>query len=76
LEKKSSTDVAVNHQQVLMDEVKELPAEVFPNLLQIVHLFKESIGANRQAAMTLLDELSQWDLLSDEALGEFEKELS
>ncbi len=63
-----------NYQQALVDEVKGLPDEVFPNLLQIVRLFKESIFLQtRQAALTLKEEFAQWDQLSDEALTEFEK---
>jgi hypothetical protein len=69
-------DKTINYQQTLMDEVKELPEEVFPNLLQIVRLFKESILLqSRQAALALQAEFAQWDQLSDEALVEFEKEL-
>lgn len=29
----------VNYQQALMNEIKELPDEVLPNLVQIVRLF-------------------------------------
>ncbi len=54
-----------------MDEVKDLPEEAFPNLLQIVRLFKESVLLqSRQAALALQVELTQWDQLSDEALAE------
>ena len=70
-------DKMTNYQQALMDEVKELPEEAFPNLLQIVRLFKESILLqSRQAALSLQVEFAQWDRLSDEAIAEFEKELS
>ena len=63
-------------EQVLIDEVKELPEEAFPNLLQIIRLFKESILLqSRQAALALQAEFAQWDRLSDEALVEFEKGL-
>jgi hypothetical protein len=64
------------YQQALIDEVKELPEEAFPNLLQIIRLFKESILLqSRQAVSTLKEEFAQWDELSDEALLEFEKGL-
>jgi hypothetical protein len=67
----------VNYQQALIDEVKDLPEEAFPNLLQIVRLFKESmLLQSRQAALALQEEFAQWDQLSDEALVEFEKSLS
>jgi len=53
-----------------------LPEEAFPNLLQIVRLFKESIlFQRRQAALDLQAEFTQWDRLSDEALVQFEKGL-
>ena len=69
-------DKTTDYQQALMDEVRELPEEAFPNLLQIVHLFKESVLLqSRQTALALHAELVQWDRLSDEALLEFEKEL-
>jgi len=64
------------YQQILIDEVKALPEEAFPNLLQIVRLFKESIlFQRRQAALDLQAEFTQWDRLSDEALVQFEKGL-
>ncbi len=66
----------VDYQQALVDELKELPEEAFPNLLQIVRLFKESVLLQgRQAALALQAEFGQGDRLSDEALEEFEKEL-
>lgn len=69
-------DGTVDYQQALVDELKELPEEAFPNLLQIVRLFKESVLLQgRQAALALQAEFGQWDRLSDEALEEFEKEL-
>jgi len=50
--------------------------EAFPNLLQIVRLFKESILLqSRQAALALHEEFAEWDRLSDEALMDFEKDL-
>jgi hypothetical protein len=69
-------DKAINYRQILIDEIQGLPDETFPNLLQIVRLFKESILIqSRKAVMELQNEFSQWDRLSDEALLEFEKEL-
>ena len=66
----------INYQQILMDEVKELPDEAFPNLLQIVRLFKESILVqSRRTALALKVEFAQWDRLSDNALVEFERGL-
>lgn len=74
MERKNFIDTAIKYQQELLNEVKELPEEAFPNLLQIVHLFKESIMLqSRRAALALHGEFAQWDRLSDEALVEFEK---
>jgi len=67
---------ATSYQQSLMDEVKDLPEEALPNLLQIVRLFKESVlFQSRQAALALHGEFAEWDRLSDEALLDFEKGL-
>jgi hypothetical protein len=38
----------LSYQQALVDEIKDLPEEVLPNLLQIVHLFKESLELPRK----------------------------
>jgi hypothetical protein len=67
---------AIDYRQALIDEVKDVPEEAFPNLWQIVRLFKESIlSQSRQAALELQAECAQWDRLSDDALTQFEKEL-
>ena len=69
-------DKAATYQQALMDEVKDLPEEALPNLIQIVRLFKESLLLqSRQAAQAFQEEFAAWDRLSDEALSEFEKDL-
>jgi hypothetical protein len=63
---------SVDYQQALMNEIAGLPQEAFPNLLEIVRLFKESVLVqSRQAALALQDEFDQWERLSDEALIEF-----
>ena len=65
-----------NQQQALIDEVQGLPEEAFPNLLQIIRLFKESILLQTQQSISALrQEFAAWDELSDEALIEFEKSL-
>ena len=66
----------VDYRQALLDEVEDLPAETLPNLLQIVHLYKESVLAQgHKAVLELRAESEEWDRLSDEALLEFEKGL-
>lgn len=67
---------AMDYRQALLDEVEDLPAEMLPNLLQIVHLYKESVlTEGRKAVLELRAEFEEWDRLSDEALLEFEKGL-
>lgn len=62
-------DNAINYQHVLSDEIQGLQDETLPNLLQSVHLFKESILIqNRKAVRSLQSEFSEWEHLSDEAL--------
>ncbi len=66
----------IDYRQALLDEVEDLPTETLPNLLRIVHLYKESVLAQGQKAVReLQDEFEAWDRLSDEALLEFEKGL-
>lgn len=66
-----------NYQQALLDELEELPEESFPNLLQIVHLFKESLLVQSQKTdLAMQAEFAAWDRLSDEALVDFEKGLA
>jgi len=70
-------DKMTNYRRALLDEVQDLPEEALPNLLQIVHLFKESVLVqSRQAALVLQAEFDEWDQLSDEALVDFEQGLS
>jgi hypothetical protein len=69
-------DKSTNYRQALLNEIQGLPEEAFPNLLEIVRLFKESmLLQSRQAALALQEEFAQWDQLSDEALVDFEKDL-
>ena len=70
-------DKMTNYRRALLDKVQDLPEEALPNLLQIVHLFKESVLVqSRQAALVLQAEFDEWDQLSDEALVDFEQGLS
>jgi hypothetical protein len=66
----------VDFQEALLEEIEDLPVEALPNLIQIVHLYKESVLAQGQKAIAELQaEFEDWDRLSDEALLEFEKGL-
>lgn len=67
--------MTLQQREKLMEEVNDLPEEMFPNLLQIVHLFKASVLQTRQELLALHKEFELWDRLSDETLLEFEKGL-
>ncbi len=67
--------MTIEYQQKLIDEVKDLPEDMFPNLLQIIHLFKASVLQAQHEMAELSQELALWDRLSDEAVQEFEQGL-
>ncbi|MGC9333417.1 MAG: hypothetical protein ACP5JJ_04660 [Anaerolineae bacterium] len=68
---------AIDFQEALLEELEDLPVEAMPNLIQIVHLYKESVLAQSQKAIAELQvEFEEWDRLSDEALLEFKKRAS
>ena len=65
-----------DYQQALLDEIEDLPTETFPNLLRIVHLYKESVLAQgHRAVLELQAEFEAWERSSDEALHESEERL-
>ena len=37
----------VDYHHALLEEVRDLPTEAFPNLLQIIHLYKKSVRTSR-----------------------------
>ncbi len=51
--------MTIQQQRKLLAEVQDLPEEVFPNLLQIVHLFKASVLQTRQEFRELHEEIAQ-----------------
>lgn len=65
-----------DYQQALLDEAKDVPKELLPNLVQIVRLYKQSILSYQAKEWNdLQQEFKEWDKLSDEALLDFEKAL-
>lgn len=68
--------LAKSYQQALLAELQDLPEETLPQLIKIVHLFKESVlTQSRQTMLALYQEMTEWDQLSDEALSNFEEGL-
>ena len=53
-----------------------MPDEQMLNLLSFIRIFKKSIITQRDVDFSLKKELDEWDTLSDEALGNFEANLS
>jgi hypothetical protein len=53
-----------------------MPDEQILNLLNIIRLFKKSIIMQREADFSIRKEFDEWDTLSDEALDNFEANLS
>ena len=67
---------SLDYQQALLDEVKDVPKELLPNLVQIVRLYKQSIlSYHTKEWSELQQEFKEWDILSDEALLDFEKDI-
>ena len=64
------------YEEEIKKELQDMPDEQFPNLLSIIRIFKKSITMQREADFYLKKEFDEWDTLSDEALSDFEANLS
>jgi hypothetical protein len=59
----------------IMKELQDIPDEQLSNLLNIIRIFKKSINMQKEVDFYLKKELNEWDILSDEALSNFEASL-
>jgi len=59
----------------VLNEIKDLPEEQLLNLLKIIQLFKKSLHDQWKEDFELQKELESWEVLSDEALLNFENSL-
>jgi len=59
----------------IIKELQDIPDEQLPNLLNIIRIFKKSINMQKEIDFYLKKELNEWDILSDEALSNFEASL-
>jgi|YelNatPaOPRAMG01_1025707.scaffolds.fasta_scaffold56451_2 hypothetical protein len=59
----------------IIKELQDIPDEQLPNLLNIIRIFKKSINMQKEVDFYLKKELNEWDILSDEALSNFEASL-
>lgn len=59
----------------IIKELQDIPDEQLSNLLNIIRIFKKSINMQKEVDFYLKKELNEWDILSDEALSNFEASL-
>ena len=56
----------------IIKKLQDIPDEQLPNLLNMIRIFKKSINMQKEIDFYLKKELNEWDILSDEALSNFE----
>lgn len=66
----------MKYEDEIIKELQNIPDEQILNLLNIIRIFKKSIILQREADFYLKKEFNEWDTLSDEALSNFEANLS
>ena len=66
----------INHRNETIKELQDIPDDQVVNILNIVSIFKKSIIMQESLDFKLKKEFSDWDVLSDEALTDFEEALS
>ena len=64
------------YEEDIIKELQNMPDEQVLNILNIIRIFKKSIIMQREADFYLKKEFNEWDTLSDEALSNFEANLS
>ena len=66
----------IKYEEEIIKELQNIPDEQILNLLNIIRIFKKSIILQREVDFHLKKEFNEWDALSDEALSNFEADLS
>ena len=66
----------VKYEEEIIKELQNMPDEQILNLLNIIRIFKKSIIMQREADFYLKKEFDEWETLSDDALNNFEANLS
>ncbi len=66
----------MKYEDEIIKELQNIPDEQILNLLNMIRIFKKSINMQREADFYLKKEFNEWDILSDEALSNFEAKLS
>ena len=65
----------VKYKEEIIKELQNMPNEQMLNLLNLIRIFKRSIIMQRDSDFYLKKEFDDWDVLSDEALNNFEATL-
>jgi len=65
----------IKYEDEIIKELKDMPDEQIRNVLNIIRIFKRSIIMQRDMDFYLKKEFDGWDVLSDEALSNFEANL-
>ena len=63
------------YKEEILNVINDLSDEQISNLLQIIHIFKESLILQKEYDFELKKEFEDWDRLSDEAIINFERTL-
>ena len=66
----------MKYEDEIIKELQNMPDEQILNLLNMIRIFKKSINMQREADFYLKKEFDEWDILSDEALSNFEAKLT
>ena len=66
----------MKYEDEIIKELQNMPDEQIINLLNMIRIFKKSINMQREADFYLKKEFDEWDILSDEALSNFEAKLT
>lgn len=66
----------INCKNEIIKELQDIPDNQVVNILNIIRIFKKSIVMQENVDFNLKKEFDEWDILSDEALNNFEGNLS
>ena len=68
-------EAQAKYKEEIIKELQNMPDEQMHNLLNLIRIFKKSIMMQRDFDFYLKKEFDDWDILSDEALNNFEATL-
>ena len=68
-------ETQLKYKEEIIKELQNMPDEQMLNLLNLIRIFKRSIIMQRESDFYLKKEFDDWNVLSDEALNNFEASL-